>query len=162
MKNLSLAINLIKKKFNYLFDKREVEMKKLFLGFGLAIISISTYALDLQTHEVPAYLIEQQGYSGQVNCTYQGVLKSGIRRTFKVSMFNECEQILALSNATEHDSTSEARIPYSSHRTFVRFIGVKPRKMGGIYILGRSNPCDPSLRSIPRAVADCKNKQRGQ
>ncbi|EXE17062.1 hypothetical protein J558_2975, partial [Acinetobacter baumannii 1106579] len=40
------------------------------------------------------------------------------------------------------------------------FIGVKPRKFGGIYIPGRSNPCHPSLRSIPQAVADCKNKQR--
>lgn len=50
-------------------------MKKLFLGLGLTILSISTHALDLQTHEVPAYLIQQQGYSGQVNCTYRGVLK---------------------------------------------------------------------------------------
>ncbi|MBJ8505725.1 hypothetical protein I6M96_12055, partial [Acinetobacter seifertii] len=46
-------------------------MKKLFLGMGVAAISISTYALDLQSHEVPAYLIQQQGYSGQVNCTYR-------------------------------------------------------------------------------------------
>ncbi|EPA9172957.1 hypothetical protein [Acinetobacter baumannii] len=135
-------------------------MKKLFLGMGVAAISISTYALDLQSHEVPAYLIQQQGYSGQVNCTYRGVLKSGVQRTFKVSMFNECEQVLALSNATVHNAMSEARIPYSSHRTFVRFIGIKPRKFGGIYIPGRSDPCHPSLRSIPQAVADCKNKQR--
>lgn len=95
-----------------------------------------------------------------MNCTYRGVLKSGVQRTFKLSMFNECEQVLALSNATVHNAMSEARIPYSSHRTFVRFIGVKPRKFGGIYIPGRSDPCHPSLRSIPQAVADCKNKQR--
>ncbi|ENW5232654.1 aromatic amino acid DMT transporter YddG [Acinetobacter baumannii] len=61
-------------------------MKKLFLGMGVAAISISTYALDLQSHEVPAYLIQQQGYSGQVNCTYRGVLKSGVQRTFKVEL----------------------------------------------------------------------------
>lgn len=45
---------------------------------------------------------------------------------------------------------------------FTVFIGVKPRKMGRIYILGRSDPCDPGLNHVPQAVADCKNKQRGK
>ena len=49
-------------------------MKKLFLGIGLAFVSISTYALDLKPHEIPAYLIEQVGYSGPVTCTYKTVL----------------------------------------------------------------------------------------
>lgn len=40
-------------------------MKKLFLGMGVAAISISTYALDLQSHKVPAYLIQQQGFQGK-------------------------------------------------------------------------------------------------
>ncbi len=31
-------------------------MKKLFLGMGIVVISISTYALDLQSHEVPRLL----------------------------------------------------------------------------------------------------------
>ncbi|MDC4422671.1 hypothetical protein NRA01_16925 [Acinetobacter baumannii] len=137
-------------------------MKKLFLGLGLTILSISTHALDLQTHEVPAYLIEQQGYSGQVNCTYRGVLKSGVQRTFKASMFNECEQVVALSSVGPSAYTTVARIPHTTNSTFVNFIGVKPRKYGGIYVPGRSDSCHPSLSYIPQAVADCKNKRRGQ
>ncbi|MFP0283591.1 hypothetical protein [Acinetobacter baumannii] len=137
-------------------------MKKLFLGIGLAFVSISTYALDLKPHEIPAYLIEQVGYSGPVTCTYKTVLVNGTRRTFKASMFNECEQILAIGNVGTSSYNTVARIPYTTSRTFVTFIGVKPRKMGRIYILGRSDPCDPGLNHVPQAVADCKNKQRGK
>lgn len=135
-------------------------MKKLFLGIGLAVLSISIYALDLKPHEIPAYLIGQAGYSGPVTCTYQTVLVNGTRRTFKASMFNECEQVLALGSVGPSAYNTVARIHYTTARTFVTFIGVKPRKMGRIYMPGRSDPCDPGLRYIPQAVADCKNKQR--
>ncbi|HBN5966658.1 TPA: hypothetical protein L3H12_003431 [Acinetobacter baumannii] len=137
-------------------------MKKLFLGFGLAVISISAYAVDLKPHEIPAYLVEQAGYSGPVTCTYKTVLVNGTRRTFKASMFNECEQVLALSSVGPSAYTTVARIPYTTNSTFINFIGVKPRKYGGIYVPGRSDPCHPSLSYIPQAVADCKNKRRGQ
>lgn len=101
---------------------------RLWLGLGLLSISSLALAVDLQSHEDPAYLIEQRGSAGMVSCYYRVTPRgSNYSRVFALQMLKGCEPLLPTITANGiHATRAIARMPYTTNRTTALFIDPAP------------------------------------